>query len=61
LSDLTLSERIAIHPHGIYKRHETTTLFAALNVLDGTVVGRCMKRQRHQELIPFLNAVERKV
>jgi transposase len=36
-------------------------LFAALNVLDGTVVGRCMKRHRHQEFIKFLNAVERKV
>jgi len=44
-----------------YKRHGTTTLFAALNVLDGTVVGRCMKRHRHQEFIKFLNAVERKV
>ena len=44
-----------------YKRNGTTTLFAALNVLDGTVVGRCMKRHRHQEFIKFLNAVERKV
>ena len=44
-----------------YKRHETTTLFATLNVLDRTVVGRCMKRHRHQEFIAFLKAVERKV
>jgi len=44
-----------------YKRHGTTTLFAALNVLDGTVLGRCMKRHRHQEFIKFLNAVERKI
>jgi transposase len=44
-----------------YKRNGTTTLFAALNVLDGTLVGRCMKRHRHQEFIKFLNAVERKV
>jgi transposase len=44
-----------------YKRNGTTTLFAALNVLDGTVLGRCMKRHRHQESIKFLNAVERKV
>lgn len=44
-----------------YKRHGTTTLFAALNVLDGTVVGGCMKRHRHQEFIAFLKAVERKV
>lgn len=41
-----------------YIRHGTTTLFAALNVLDGTVIGRCMARHRHQELIRFLNAVE---
>ena len=32
-----------------YKRNGTTTLFAALNVLDGTVLGRCMQRHRHQE------------
>src|SRR4029453_11093889 len=41
-----------------YERHGTTTLFAALNVLDGTVLGRCMQRHRHQEFIRFLNAVE---
>src|SRR5215204_3656612 len=41
-----------------YKRHGTTTLFAALNVLDGTVIGRCMQRHRRQEFISFLNAVE---
>jgi transposase len=41
-----------------YTRHGTTTLFAALNVLDGTVLGRCMQRHRHQEFIRFLNAVE---
>jgi transposase len=41
-----------------YTRHGTTTLFAALNVLDGTVVGRCMQRHRHQEFLRFLNAVE---
>jgi transposase len=39
----------------------TTTLFAALNVLDGTVIGRCMQRHRHEEFICFLNAVERDV
>ena len=44
-----------------YKRHGTTTLFAALNVLDGTVIGRCMQRHRHEEFIRFLNAVEREV
>ena len=40
-----------------YKRHGTTTLFAALNVLDGTVIGRNMQRHRHQEFIRFLNAI----
>ena len=41
-----------------YVRHGTTTLFAALNVLEGTVIGRCMQRHRHQEFIRFLNAIE---
>ena len=36
-----------------YKRHGTTTLFAALNVLDGTVIGQNMQRHRHQEFICF--------
>ena len=44
-----------------YKRHGTTTLFAALNVLDGTVIGKNMARHRHQEFIRFLNAVERAI
>ena len=44
-----------------YKRHGTTTLFAAMNVLDGTVIGHNMQRHRHQEFIRFLNAVEREV
>jgi len=44
-----------------YKRHGTTTLFAALNVLDGTVIGRNMQRHRHQEFIRFLNAIEEEV
>jgi transposase len=43
-----------------YKRHGTTTLFAALNVLDGTVIGQCMSRHRHQEFIRFLNQINRK-
>jgi transposase len=42
-----------------YKRQGTTTLFAALNVLDGTVVGRCMQRHRHQEFIRFPNTCQR--
>jgi DDE superfamily endonuclease/Homeodomain-like domain len=44
-----------------YKRNGTTTLFAALNVLDGTIIGRNMKRHRHQEFIRFLNDIEAKV
>jgi len=44
-----------------YKRHGTTTLFAALDVLDGTVLGRCMQRHRHQEFLRFLNAIEANV
>lgn len=44
-----------------YKRYGTTTLFAALDVLDGKVIGRCMQRHRHQEFIRFLNTVEAEV
>ena len=42
-----------------YKRHGTTTLFAALNVLDGTVIGECMPRHRHQEFLKFLRKLDR--
>jgi len=41
-----------------YKRNGTTTLFAALNVLDGSVIGQCMQQHRHQEFIRFLNVIE---
>jgi transposase len=41
-----------------YVRHGTTTLFAALNVLEGTVLGRCMQRHRHPQFIRFLNTIE---
>ena len=44
-----------------YKRNGTTTLFAALNVVEGTVLGRCMQKHTHREFIRFLNAVERAV
>jgi transposase len=44
-----------------YIRNGTTTLFAALNTLDGSVIGQCMARHRHQEFIRFLNRVEAKV
>jgi hypothetical protein len=42
-----------------YKRHGTTTLVAALNVLEGKVIGQCMARHRHQEFIRFLNRINR--
>lgn len=42
-----------------YKRHGTSTLFAALNVIDGSVIGECKKRHRHQEFLAFLKQVER--
>ena len=44
-----------------YKRHGVTTLFAALNVLEGKVFGQCMKRHRHQEFIRFLNVINARV
>ncbi len=44
-----------------YKRNVATTLFAALNIPDGTVIGSCMPKHRHQEFIRFLNAMERAV
>ena len=41
-----------------YKRHGTTTLFAALSLLDGKVIGDCMPRHRHQEFIRFLKRID---
>ena len=41
-----------------YKRHGTTTLFAALNVLEGTVIGHCVPRHRHQEFLTFLHRLD---
>jgi len=43
-----------------YKRNGTTTLFAALNTLDGSVIGACMPRHRHQEWLSFLRLVDRR-
>ena len=43
-----------------YMRHGTTTLFAALSMLDGTVIGDCMPRHRHQEFIRFLQLIDTK-
>jgi len=42
-----------------YQRHGTTTLFAALNVLAGTVIGECLPRHRHQEFLRFLEPIDR--
>jgi transposase len=42
-----------------YKRNGTTTLFAALNVLDGKVIGECHGRHRHQEWLKFLRRLDR--
>jgi transposase len=42
-----------------YKRNGTTTLFAALNTLDGAVVGQCLPRHRHQEFLKFLRTLDR--
>jgi len=43
-----------------YKRHGTTTLFAALNVLDGSVISSCKKRHRHEEFLAFLKEIDKK-
>ncbi len=42
-----------------YKRHGTSTLFAALDVATGKVIGECMKKHRHQEFLSFLKTVEK--
>jgi len=42
-----------------YKRHGTTTLFAALNVLDGQVIGQCQPRHTHAEWLKFLRQIDR--
>jgi transposase/transposase-like protein len=44
-----------------YKRHGTTTLFAALDVLTGTVIGSCLPKHRHQEFLVFLRTIDREV
>ena len=42
-----------------YKRNGTTTLFAALSMLDGKVIGQCVPRHRHQEFLKFLRRLDR--
>jgi len=44
-----------------YKRRGTTTLFAAINAVDGTVIGSCMDKHRHKEFLKFLRTVDREV
>jgi len=44
-----------------YKRNGTTTLFAALDVLTGKVIGQCLPRHRHEEFLKFLRKIEREV
>ena len=44
-----------------YKRHGTTTLFAALDVLTGIVFGQCLPRHRHEEFLKFLRTIDREV
>jgi transposase len=44
-----------------YKRNGTTTLFAALDVLTGTVIGQCLPRHRHEEFLTFLRTIDREV
>ena len=43
-----------------YKRNGTTTLFAALNMLDGSVIGTCMPRHRHREFLRFLKLIDQR-
>jgi hypothetical protein len=44
-----------------YKRHGTTTLFAAFNILNGKVIGSCLPRHRGKEFVKFLNQLEKQV
>jgi transposase len=44
-----------------YKRNGTTTLFAALDVLTGSVIGECLPRHRHEEFLKFLRTIDREV
>ena len=44
-----------------YKRNGTTTLFAALNILTGTILGKCLPRHRNGEFLQFLRLIDRNV
>ena len=53
--------RVPVQRDTDHKRNGTTTLFAALNVFDGTVIGQNMQKHRHQEFIRFLNKINANV
>ncbi len=52
--------QVECHTHD-YKRNGTTTLFAALNVATGEVIGECHPRHRHQEFLRFLNQLDKEM
>ena len=52
--------QVARHTHD-YKRHGTTTLFAALNIATGEVIADCQNRHRHQEFLKFLKQIDREI
>jgi transposase len=56
---LPLRPGIAARQSHDYKRHGTTTLFAALSLLDGKVIGQCLPRHRSQEFTRFLDKIDR--
>ncbi len=58
---LPLREGLPARQTHDYRRNGTTTLFAALNTLTGTVVERCLPRHRHEEFVQFLNEIDRNV
>ena len=55
-----LPGKVARHSHD-YKRNGTTTLFAALNIANGKVIGECHPRHRHQEFLKFLKQLDKEV
>jgi transposase len=58
---LPLRPGLPERPTHDYQRHGTTTLFAALNVLEGTVIGECQPRHRHQEFLRFLGRIDQSI
>lgn len=58
---LPLREGVPARQTHDYRRNGTTTLFAALNTLTGTVIERCLPRHRHEEFVHFLDEIDRSV